>query len=86
MPALGELDLAETIARARPGTPDNLPLLGRAAPGLLVAVGFHRHGVLLSAAAAAAVAALAGVPAPPGLATFEHPPFDATPFDPWRFS
>jgi len=86
MPALGELDLAETMARARPATPDNLPLLGRAAPGLVVAVGFHRHGVLLSAAAAAAVAALAGVPAPSGSAPFETAPLDPAPFDPWRFS
>jgi glycine oxidase len=90
MPALGELDLAETMARARPGTPDNLPLLGRAAPGLVVAVGFHRHGVLLSAAAAAAIAALVGVPAPhghgAGRAAFEPASIDPAPFDPWRFS
>jgi glycine oxidase len=50
----------EATARARPGTPDNAPLLGRVAevrtgtdiPGLIVATGFFRHGVLLTPAAA----------------------------------
>ncbi|GAA5229830.1 glycine oxidase ThiO [Arthrobacter cryoconiti] len=59
VPAVAELELIETTARARPGTPDNAPLLGRVAdsegrdiPGLIVATGFFRHGVLLSAIAA----------------------------------
>lgn len=89
MPALGHYELAETTARARPGTPDNLPLLGRLAPGLIAATGFHRHGVLLSVAAAAAVSTLVG-PAtgvgprhPPPAALDDHA---LDPFDPWRFS
>jgi glycine oxidase len=65
VPAVAELELLETTARARPGTPDNAPLLGRVpagrAPsgagrsvaGLIVATGFFRHGVLLTPAAAA---------------------------------
>lgn len=59
LPAVAELELFECTARARPGTPDNAPLLGRvAAPddrdiaGLIVATGFFRHGVLLTAIAA----------------------------------
>ncbi|WP_287931307.1 glycine oxidase ThiO [Arthrobacter sp.] len=59
VPAVAELELLETTARARPGTPDNAPLLGRVGdgagrdiPGLIVATGFFRHGVLLTAIAA----------------------------------
>ncbi|WP_426320999.1 glycine oxidase ThiO [Microbacterium sp. E-13] len=48
VPALDELTLMETTARARPGTPDNLPLVGRIAPGLSVATGTYRSGVLLA--------------------------------------
>ncbi|CAM3201921.1 Hydrogen cyanide synthase subunit HcnC precursor [Arthrobacter ulcerisalmonis] len=61
VPAVAELELIETTARARPGTPDNAPLLGRVpspataighVPGLIIATGFFRHGVLLAPAAA----------------------------------
>jgi len=66
VPAVAELELLECTARARPGTPDNAPLLGRVPvapgsggegaghiPGLIIATGFFRHGVLLTPAAAA---------------------------------
>ena len=58
MPAVAELELLEATARARPGTPDNAPLLGRVAgrardvEGLIMATGFYRHGVLLTPVAA----------------------------------
>ncbi|MBA8847441.1 glycine oxidase ThiO [Microcella alkalica] len=59
VPAVAELDLIEVTARARPGTPDNAPLLGRVAmsggahvAGLVIATGFFRHGVLLAPIAA----------------------------------
>lgn len=58
VPAVAELALEEMTCRARPGTPDNAPLLGRVAagtedlPGLVVATGFFRHGVLLTPVAA----------------------------------
>ncbi|WP_245199079.1 MULTISPECIES: FAD-dependent oxidoreductase [Micrococcaceae] len=60
VPAVAELELLEATARARPGTPDNAPLLGRVAAagtgldieGLIIATGFFRHGVLLTPAAA----------------------------------
>ncbi|OFI40091.1 glycine oxidase ThiO [Arthrobacter sp. SW1] len=66
LPAVAELELLECTARARPGTPDNAPLLGRVrmpddggdVPGLIVATGFFRHGVLLTPAAAAICADL----------------------------
>ncbi|MFF1382613.1 glycine oxidase ThiO [Arthrobacter sp. NPDC058288] len=59
VPAVAELELLEATARARPGTPDNAPLLGRVADagtgldiaGLIIATGFFRHGVLLTPAA-----------------------------------
>jgi len=62
VPAVAELELDEITARARPGTPDNAPLLGRVASvgggevaGLVIATGFFRHGVLLTPVAARAV-------------------------------
>lgn len=66
LPAVAELELLEATARARPGTPDNAPLIGRVAgpgdgpdiEGLIIATGFFRHGVLLTPAAAAICQAL----------------------------
>ncbi|GAB4085269.1 glycine oxidase ThiO [Myceligenerans cantabricum] len=52
LPALDEADLAETTTRSRPGTPDNAPLLGEAAPGLVLATGHYRSGILLTPHAA----------------------------------
>jgi glycine oxidase len=59
LPAVAELELLECTTRARPATPDNAPLLGRVPapgpgriPGLIIATGFYRHGVLLAPAAA----------------------------------
>lgn len=59
LPAVADLELGEATARARPATPDNAPLLGRVrstdgadVPGLIVATGFFRHGVLLAPVAA----------------------------------
>ncbi|MGH9077941.1 MAG: FAD-dependent oxidoreductase, partial [Acidimicrobiales bacterium] len=43
------LELVEAIARLRPGTPDNGPILGpTTVAGLLLATGHHRNGVLLT--------------------------------------
>ena len=65
VPAISELILAEASAGRRPGTSDNGPILGpvtpadaAVGPGLIVAAGHFRNGVLLSAATADAVAAL----------------------------
>lgn len=49
VPALGECEILELTARARPGTPDDLPYLGvTGTPGLFVSTGHFRHGVLLA--------------------------------------
>ena len=87
-PAVAELELLECTARARPGTPDNAPLLGRVPatdgggrsgghlPGLIIATGFFRHGVLLAPAAAAICRDL--------LDGYEDPRW--VPFSPARFN
>ncbi|MFJ4919279.1 glycine oxidase ThiO [Streptomyces sp. NPDC088725] len=49
VPGITELPLTETRAGLRPGSPDNAPLLGPTAlPGLHLATGHHRNGVLLA--------------------------------------
>ena len=49
VPGVAELTLVESAAGLRPGSPDNAPLLGASAlPGLLLATGHHRNGVLLA--------------------------------------
>ena len=59
LPGITELELLETRAGSRPGTPDNAPLLGGSGlPGLVLATGHHRNGVLLTPVTADAVAAL----------------------------
>lgn len=48
-PMVDELEFAEAIAALRPGSPDNAPIIGRTStPGLLVATGHHRNGILLT--------------------------------------
>lgn len=50
LPGITELPLTETCAGLRPASPDNAPLLGPTAlPGLLLATGHYRNGVLLTA-------------------------------------
>ena len=48
MPALGEYELAESVAGLRPMTPDNLPLVGRLDARTLIAAGHGRSGFLLA--------------------------------------
>lgn len=66
LPTIAEYALCEAAAGLRPGSPDNLPLIGTAGPeGLIVATGHHRNGVLLTPITADAVAALLrGEPVP----------------------
>jgi glycine oxidase len=48
-PALARAEIVETWAGLRPGTPDNLPILGRTdIEGLFVATGHYRNGILLA--------------------------------------
>ncbi|MFF4411739.1 glycine oxidase ThiO [Streptosporangium sp. NPDC001559] len=49
VPGVTELQVHDVVAGLRPGTPDNLPLVGpSAAAGLSLATGHHRGGVLLA--------------------------------------
>lgn len=82
MPGLGECAFQEAWAGLRPGTPDQLPLIGPVpgAPGLTVATGHYRNGVLLSALTGLAVADwILAAKLPPELracdpARFQRPP------------
>jgi glycine oxidase len=77
VPGVTELELVESLARWRPGTPDNAPVLGAAAvPGLVLATGHYRNGVLLTPATADAIADLTTTGSLPGY---------AAPFQPGRF-
>lgn len=56
LPDVGELELVEASARLRPGTPDNLPVVGRGeVEGLVWATGHYRNGILLAPLTAEAV-------------------------------
>jgi len=70
LPDVAEMELLDARAGLRPGTPDNLPLIGPGAiDGLLLATGHYRNGILLAPLTAAAIAAsLAGEPLPAEIA------------------
>ncbi|MEU7854687.1 FAD-dependent oxidoreductase [Nonomuraea sp. NPDC049141] len=56
VPGVTELEVADVEAGLRPGTPDNVPLIGPSGtPGLVLATGHHRGGVLLAPLTAAIV-------------------------------
>ncbi|MET8874247.1 glycine oxidase ThiO [Nocardia sp. NPDC004604] len=46
LPGIGEYELAEASAGSRPGTPDNLPLIGRLTDRIVTATGHGRNGML----------------------------------------
>ena len=56
-----------TWAGLRPGTPDRMPYLGRVpqVPGLILATGHYRNGILLAPVTARIVADLLANRAPP---------------------
>ncbi|MFF1375462.1 glycine oxidase ThiO [Streptomyces sp. NPDC058308] len=77
VPGITELPLTETCAGLRPGSPDNAPLLGPTRlPGLQLATGHYRNGVLLTP--------LTGDVMAHALTTGELPD-EARPFTPRRF-
>jgi glycine oxidase len=80
LPVTSELILAETCAGLRPGTPDNGPIVGEAGPGappgVLLATGHYRNGILMSAATADAIVACL---------TGQSPAAEWAPFGPARF-
>jgi glycine oxidase len=81
LPVTSELELAETCAGLRPGTPDNGPVVGPVVDaggpgGLLLATGHYRNGILMSPVTADAIVAhLTGQQAAP----------EWEPFAPGRF-
>lgn len=66
LPDVAEMELVESMAGLRPGTPDNLPLIGPGAvEGLVLACGHYRNGILLAPITGEAVATvLSGAPLP----------------------
>jgi glycine oxidase len=76
-PGLAGAEVLETWAGLRPGTPDDLPILGPTdIEGLLIATGHYRNGILL----APVTTKLVGEWITQGRTTI-----DATPFSPLRF-
>jgi glycine oxidase len=73
LPDVAEMELVEAMAGLRPGTPDNLPLIGHGAlDGLILACGHYRNGILLAPITGEAVAGVvAGRPLPEPLASAE---------------
>jgi len=60
LPDVAELEFIEATAGLRPGTPDNLPIVGRTGlEGLLMATGHYRNGILLAPITARTIADLA---------------------------
>jgi len=57
VPGVSELRIEEIGVGYRPGTPDNLPVVGAGAlEGLIWATGHHRNGILLAPLTAELVA------------------------------
>ncbi|SDY76546.1 glycine oxidase [Micromonospora pattaloongensis] len=80
IPEIAEYELVEARAALRPGTPDNAPALGRlpGRPGVVVATGHYRHGIVLTPVTAELIADLVATGAPdPALAPFAPERFGA---------
>ncbi len=77
VPALGQARMLEAWAGLRPGSPDNLPMLGVSqTPGYFAATGHFRDGILLAPVTAYVMAQLI---------TGIKPEYDLVPFSPGRF-
>jgi glycine oxidase len=77
VPALGQARLLEAWAGLRPGTPDDLPILGATStPGYFVATGHFRDGILLTPVTAHVMAQVI---------TGMQPDYDISAFSPARF-
>jgi len=65
VPGITELAIADIVAGLRPGTPDNAPVIGPSElPGLVLATGHFRAGVLLAPVTADTIAAFLRTGAP----------------------
>ena len=59
LPDVAEMEFLGATAGLRPGTPDNLPVIGRSSlDGLLLATGHYRNGILLAPVTARSIAEL----------------------------
>jgi len=77
-PILSSTRSHDAWAGLRPGSPDDLPILGETAiPGYFAATGHYRDGIMLAPATANAMAQLI---------TGLQPFLDLTPFSPSRFA
>ena len=77
VPALAQARMLEAWAGLRPGSPDNLPMMGATRiPGYFVATGHFRDGILLTPVTAQVMAQLI---------TGGQPEYDVSPFSPARF-
>ena len=77
IPELKDATVIETWAGLRPGSPDNLPLLGATpTPGVFLASGHFRNGILLAPVTARIIA---------DLVTGKRPTADISAFSPERF-
>ena len=77
VPALGQARMLEAWAGLRPGSPDNLPMLGESqTPGYFVASGHFRDGILLAPVTAHVMAQVI---------TGANPEYDIAQFSPLRF-
>jgi glycine oxidase len=66
VPGLDDAELVAVRAGLRPGTPDDLPLIGQSPlDGLVVATGHYRNGILLTPITAESVAAVVAGEVPP---------------------
>ncbi|WP_209325237.1 glycine oxidase ThiO [Brevibacterium renqingii] len=48
VPGILDCEITEITTRARPGSPDDVPLIGRIDAGCVVSTGYFRHGILLA--------------------------------------
>jgi glycine/D-amino acid oxidase-like deaminating enzyme len=77
VPALAQARMLEAWAGLRPGSPDNLPILGATPiPGYFAATGHFRDGILLAPVTAGLMAQIV---------TGEQSEYDLSPFSPARF-
>jgi glycine oxidase len=77
VPALAQARILEAWAGLRPGSPDNLPILGATpTPGYFVATGHFRDGILLTPVTAQVMAQMV---------TGGQPEYDVSAFSPARF-
>jgi glycine oxidase len=77
VPLLAQARMLEAWAGLRPGSPDNLPILGATQiPGYFVATGHFRDGILLAPVTAQVMAQMV---------TGGQPEYDVSPFSPARF-